>query len=523
MATFERTDGRMGTGLVTEKLGPKLRKHEQRIVRGTRRIGAGLQGALSRHFTRLTLSKRRYADPEGSSGISLTPGIQTLNLERKSKDDTMTRRTTPSARTTARKRSDSTAVISDEDALTSLERKGTYLLTNSPVQRSRRMFEDETESSKPGLAVSAETLEAAFEAGAGIGATSRSAENQDGETTETNLAYRFVQDSPAMQPTRGGEIREPQEDGDISALALDSPLPASAPSYSHSTRTDNQGQIYGPRPIKKSLSLSTTATVATRRALPTPPIGDPLGAAPAYSPPHDHSIVRAQIKEEPTRRDERMMEIGIDVTTGLRTHPFASASATTDQQVNLSASRPEFIRRHGHVPLATSASQSESSKERNGLRFTSPSTANMASTITHPSGMDMEESAVLPPSRGLGLTAVNLSRLNSTTRTSQVNPLVRTFTSPIGSCIHFIILRLDLNNQVPSSQIFWIGYKKVAAPDLVTEVPAMEAGRKLISVGLFKKSRDTWHSSFTVPRHSQHVTYYYDLNSCISISVAVPR
>ncbi|KAL5482986.1 hypothetical protein ACEPAI_8215 [Sanghuangporus weigelae] len=441
---FDRTERRMGTGLVRERLSSKLRERERRIARGTRKMGVELQHVLTRRLMRLSLPRRRHVEPEGSSGISLTPGILSLTHgEQNAKDekDTVTRRTTPSARSAARQRSESNAAVSEESIGADLKRKGTYLLTNSPVLRARRMYEQEM-SGGPVGAVSVETLEAAYDAGAGVGFISGE-EHPAVENNEREDTTRFGHGPSAMQSfSDRREISQTQEDGDVPAFALDSPPPSfSVPPYSHATGIENittaQSHIYGPRPIKKSLSLSTTGTVATRRALPTPPAGDPLGAAPAYSPPQDPLIVPMQIQEQNMKRKEnKRAGITVNVATGLRTHPFASASAPLDLQEAALASRPTHMREQIDTPPVTVALQSDmlqTASGRHGLNYTSPhSRLTTANTADHSYGTDLERNVgPLPGGRVLGLTAANLSRLNSSTRASQVNPLVRTFTSPI--------------------------------------------------------------------------------------------
>ncbi|KAL5531755.1 hypothetical protein ACEPAF_5317 [Sanghuangporus sanghuang] len=441
---FERTERRMDTGLVREGLSSKLRERERRIARGTRKMGTELQHVLTRRLMRLSLRRRRHTDPEGSSGISLTPGILSLTRgEQNAKDEknTVTRRTTPSARSAARQRSGSNAAISEEGTGADLERKGTYLLTNSPVLRARRMYEQEMGGGPIG-AVSVEILEAAYEAGAGIGAISGE-EHPDAENNEGENATRFGYGPAGMQSFGDGrEMSQTQEDGDVPAFALDSPPPSSSvPPYSHATGIKNvptaQGHIYGPRPIKKSLSLSTTATLATRRALPTPPVGDPLGAAPAYSPPQDPLIVPMQMQEQNAKqKDNKKTAIGANIATGLWSHPFASAPAPVDLQETTSASRPTYMRQQSDAPPVTVALQYDTLQPASGghgFNYTSPrSRMTTANVADHSYGTDLERNVVsLPGSRVLGLTAANLSRLNSSTRVSQVNPLVRTFTSPI--------------------------------------------------------------------------------------------
>ncbi|KAL5512465.1 hypothetical protein ACEPAG_3118 [Sanghuangporus baumii] len=161
-----------------------------------------------------------------------------------------------------------------------------------------------------------------------------------------------------------------------------------------------------------------------------------LREPPAYSPPQD-PLIPMQIQEQNVKqKDNKRAGIGANVATRLRTHPFASASAPLDLQAVTSASRPAYMREQSDAPPVTVALQSDTlqtTSGRHGVNHTSPhSRLTTANTTDHSYGTDLERNVgPLPGGRVLGLTAANLSRLNSSTRASQVNPLVRTFTSPI--------------------------------------------------------------------------------------------
>ncbi|EJD08376.1 uncharacterized protein FOMMEDRAFT_138221 [Fomitiporia mediterranea MF3/22] len=521
---YERVERRVGAGVVKERWGTRLRDRERKLMNSTKRMGVGLHDALSRRLTRLQLAvpRRRHTDSDRS--VSLSFGLPSLShLQRE-----VTRRAVPSARS-ARKRSDITTVHDEEqgqleEGATGLKRKPTYLLTDSPVLRARireRERQNLAQGNGQTASASVETLSAAYAAGVGSG-------YQELAGSEYGLGYGHGLGLNAKNPFVSGDdqghgqgtidlvVGSPREDdnADVEELELDSsappppghaatpvtatpllksptitskPPPSSMPTHTH---------VHGPRPLKKSSSLSTNATA--RRALPTPPTtastgmiigtGDPLGAAPGYASPAD--LITFPQTTSPIRLDDPNTNLspgikGTDKTKDVLPepvmtigHPYATAAAYSsssvpsnlavingerepgreqdativhvqgDQHVNKMNTNTNtmpvlprsatVMREQSDAPAVTITPGFDTTRGTTRDRARRTKLAHSRNGIGH-NGIGNGGSGninIISPGgggiRGQGLTVANVSRHNSiVAHTSQINPLVRTFTSPI--------------------------------------------------------------------------------------------
>lgn len=186
------------------------------------------------------------------------------------------------------------------------------------------------------------------------------------------------------------------------------------------------------RGLHPSASISTTQTArSARRRLPSPPSPQNI-PAPAYYPPGGAPLDEP-LTDVKVASPEGILSPVYSAGSGFSptlSHPL-SADGTSGPQRAMTAPRPPYAREASDVVVAD--------PRRTERRGTTTATAGDegSAQARKPRRVKTEDESSRRPARTRTrsgpLTAANVTRLNDeSTRESQLNPLIRTFNSPIG-------------------------------------------------------------------------------------------
>ena len=274
-----------------------------------------------------------------------------------------------------------------------LKRKDTYLLTDSPVLRAQRLREQAAASMQ-----------------------------------DNSVSY------PPEPPYSAGSnfrfpTREKGDGRDVENLVLDNVPLSQSPIVLSPNRRENFES-----PLRPSASINTVHSTRTgRRRLPTPPSPQNV-PAPAYYPPGGVPV------DEPLADVKVASPEGIlspvygagSIFSPTLSHPL-SPDPSSAAPPSASAPRPPYTRETSDVVISEGGNDS-------ALGSTS-ATVGTSGHSRRPKRARTEQEKrkrVVKMSSG-SLTAANITRLNDEVGTSTLNPLIRTFNSPIGeynACIY---------------------------------------------------------------------------------------
>ena len=210
-------------------------------------------------------------------------------------------------------------------------------------------------------------------------------------------------------------------DQDVDNLVLDDKRLSRSPIALSPNRREDFKPDLKPS-LKPSASVSTTQSVKSGpRRLPSPPSPHNI-PAPAYYPPdgvpEDEPLVDVKVAS-PEGVLSPVYSSGSALSPTL-SHPLSNAVARPPS--GTSAPRPPYTREASDMVVA-----SEANGDQRGSTMATVGAKRRSKRVrTEDDGRRREAVSSGP------LTSANVTRHNEVARTSQLNPLIRTFNSPIG-------------------------------------------------------------------------------------------